>query len=183
MPPTTTRRRPTASKPKAVRAQPTVIDEEGAEVVDLPGIVDHTVPFERDGEVEEHTFRAQPRMSYKRMADIVRARRSDDGVDALAAFERMIRPALLDDDGTPAKWKAEVRGGVFVDPEGNERPTEDLVDVLAFEAGSSKRRWIALLDQDDEVDVELDDIAGFYEVLVEAASDRPTRRPSRSSRR
>ena len=183
MPQTTTRRRTTASKPKAVRAEPVVIDEQGAEVVDLPGLVEHNVPFERDGEREEHTFRARPRMSYKRMADIVKARRGGDGVAALAVFERMIRPALIDTDGVPAKWKAELEDGYFVDHEGRERPAADLADLLAFDAGSSKRRWLHLLDDDDEVEVELDDITDFYEALVEAASDRPTQRPSRSSAR
>lgn len=179
MPQTTTRRRPSgATKPKAVAA-PAVVDEDGAEILDLPGLVEHTVPFERDGELEEHLFRAQPRMSYKRMADIVKARRSGDGVAALAVFERMIRPALVDTDGTPAKWAPTVEDGVFVDPDGNERPAADVTNVLAFEAGSSRRRWQHLLDVDDEVEVELDDITAFYEVLVEAASDRPTQRPSR----
>ena len=180
MPNTTTRRRP-ATRAKAV--QPAVVDEDGAEVVDLPGLVEHMVPFDRDGDREEHTFRARPRMSYKRMADIVRARKSGDGVDALAVFERMIRPALLDTDGVPAKWKPEVEDGVFVDPDGKERPVADLADVTAFDAGSSRRRWIHLLDVDDEVEVELDDITDFYEALIEAASDRPTQRPSRSSAR
>lgn len=175
MPNTTTRRRP-AAKPKTA---PAVVDEDGAEVLDLPGLVEHTVPFERDGELEEHLFRAQPRMSYKRMADIVKARRSGDGVAALAVFERMIRPALVDTDGVPAKWQPVIKDGVFVDPDGNERPAADAADLLAFEAGSSKRRWIHLLDVDDEVEVELDDITKFYEVLVEEASDRPTQRPSR----
>lgn len=183
MPPTTTRRRTGgAAKPKAT-TQPAVIDEDGAEVVDLPGLIEHTVPFERDGEREDHTFNARPRMSYKRMADIVKARRSGDGVDRLAVFERMIRPALVDTDGVPAKWAAEVEDGYFTDPDGKERPVADLPDLVAFEAGSSRRRWIHLLDLDDEVEVELDDITSFYEALVEAASDRPTQRPSRSSAR
>lgn len=182
MPPTTTRRRTSSAKPKAV-SQPAVIDEDGAEVVDMPGLIEHTVPFERDGEREEHLFRARPRMSYKRMADIVKARRGGDGVAALAVFERMIRPALIDTDGVPAKWKAEIEDGYFVDPDGNERPVADLADLLSFEAGSSKRRWLHLLDDDDEVEVELDDITDFYEALVEAVSDRPTQRPSRSSAR
>lgn len=178
----TTRRRPSGGpKPKVVRspAPAAVVDEDGAEIVDMPGFVEHTVPFFRDDVREDHTFRALPRMSYKRMADIVKARRSGDGVDALAVFERMIRPSLLDNDGVPAKWQPTVEDGVFVDPYGNERPAADLPELLAFEAGSSRRRWIHLLDVDDEVEVELDDITELYEKLIEAASDRPTQRPSR----
>ncbi|SHL53155.1 hypothetical protein SAMN05443637_13518 [Pseudonocardia thermophila] len=191
MPQTTTRRRRPATKTTtpaktaaaSAPAEQDDYDETVAAVVDLPGTVVHTVQFERDGVVEEHTFTARPRMTYKRMADIVKARRSGDGVDALAAFERMIRPALLDDDGTPANWEPEVRGGVFIDPDGNERPVEDLQELLAFENGSSRRRWIHLMDKDDYVDVEMGEISDFYERLFEEASERPTQRPSRSSRR
>lgn len=173
MPNTTTRRRPGGTaKPKAVAA-PAVINEDGAEI-DEPGLLQHTVLFSRDGEVEEHVFNARPEMSYKRMQDIVRARRSGDGVDALAIFERMIRPSMIDTDGTPAKWKPEIEDGMFVDPHGDERPVSELADMTAFEAGSSRRRWIYLIDVDDELDVKLPEIEKLYEALVEASAARPT---------
>lgn len=169
---TPTRRRPA---PKKARPEPVVIDEDGAEVDD--NLVTFSVTFDRDGEPEEHTFSARPRFGYKQMVDSARGRKAG-GVEALLLFERMIRPALLNDDGTPAKWSPRPKGGEFEDWTGEVHPTSELADLLEFEAGSSRRRWIALMDDDDELQVDISQITDAYEKLVEAAAERPTQRRS-----
>lgn len=177
MPPVTTRATP-RRKPAAPR-HPTVIDEDGRTVdEDLPEPVEFTVEFERDGEPEPHTFLARPRLTYKRMTDAARGQKTQ-GVGAVLLFEKLIRPALLDTDGVPAKWTAELEDGQFVDPDGETRDLSDLPGLLEFKAGSSKRRWLHLMDDDDDVEVELDAIADAYELLVGKAGSRPTRKSSR----
>lgn len=141
--------------------------------------VEFSVTFDRDGEEETHTFSARPRLTYKRMADAAKGQKSK-GVEAILLFERLIRPALLDTDGTPSKWTVEPYDGMFVDPNGDERPLSELAEVEAFDAGSSRRRWLHIMDDDDELEVELEQITGVYEKLIEATSDRPTRRLRRS---
>ncbi len=177
MPAAQTRRRPTPAKPVKARPQPVVIDESGAEV-DEPGLIEVTVTFDRDGVDEVHTFQARPRLGYKQMRDSGEARRKG-GEHLLRMLERMIRPALLDNDGTPAKWEPEIEDGQFADPvTGELRPVKDLPEVTAWEAGSSRARWLYLMDDDDDLQVDVDQIVGVYEQLVEAASDRPTQRRS-----
>jgi hypothetical protein len=170
MPATTTTRK------RAVRAAsvtPTVIDSDDVEV--LPAPVEFTVTF-------QHTFRARPRMTYKRIREVMKAQRGG-GIESLTVFENMIRRALLDDDGVPAKWEPEYEGKGkerrLVGPGGDLLPIEDLPDLQALEAGSSRRRWQHLMDVDDELEVELEEIQAAYETLVEAVSDRPTQSSSR----
>lgn len=170
---TTTTRKRTTAKPRS-RPTPTAADED-AEIDE--GLVTHTVAFKRDGEVEEHTFSARPQFGYKQMADSAKARK-DGGLGAVLLFERFIRPSLLNNDGTPAKWEPSPQGGEFVAPDGETRPMSELPELLEFESGSSRRRWAALMDDDDELQIDLDEITGFYEALVEATAGRPTQRRS-----
>lgn len=142
---------------------------------DASDTVEFTVTVDRDGDDEDHTFSARPKFSYKRMREAATAQ-AKGGAAALLRFEKMIRPSLCDDDGTPVKWRPEINDGHFIDPNGVERPVVDLEAVLAPEAGSSRRRWAHLMDDDDEVEIELDEIVKAYEVLVGAATERPTRK-------
>lgn len=172
--PTTPRRRSSAPRSSSAPAQPAVIDNEtGAEVDD--GLVEFTVTFDRDGVDEKHTFLAKPKFGYKQMRGAAKGRKAG-GVEAILLFEQFIRPSLLNSDGTPAGWRPEVKGGEFVDPDGETRPASDAGALLEFEAGSSRRRWMALMDDDDDLQVDLDQIASAYETLVEASAERPTQR-------
>jgi hypothetical protein len=171
--PTTTPSRNRTKRPTP--AKPIVIDQDGTELED--GLVTFSITFDRDGEPEEHSFTARPKFGYKQMIDSAKGRKAG-GVETLLLFERMIRPALLNDDGTPAKWQPRPKGGEFEDWNGETRPTSELADLLEFEAGSSRRRWMALMDDDDELQVELDQITDAYEKLIEVAAERPTQRRS-----
>ncbi len=177
MPTAPTRRRATPAKPPKPREQPIVIDETGAEV-DEPGLIEVTVTFQRDDEDEIHKFNARPVLGYKQMQDSVKAR-SKGGEHLIRMLERMIRPALVNNDGTPAKWQPDIEDGHFTDPiTGDLRPVKELAEVTAWEAGSSRARWLYLMDEDDELQVDVKEIYDVYEQLVEAASDRPTQRRS-----
>lgn len=166
------------------RTRRTTKTADEAEVVEiLPAPIERQVMFWRDDDEEPHTFRARPRLTYKRMSDMAKAEHAG-GAERIRMLERMIRPSLVDDDGTPAKWQPEVEEGEFVDPSGDTRPVSELAALLEFEAGSSRRRWVHLMDRDDEVEIETEEVVGLYEKLVEASSgNRPTRRSSSSSRR
>lgn len=171
MPTTTPRRRPV----KAV----TTGDATVTDIDDAPPPTEFTVEFERDGEPEVHTFRARPRFTFKRMNEAAKAAR-DGGLDAVLRFEKMIRPSLVNNDGTPARWMPVIEDGEFEDWNGDVHDAADLPALLEADAGSSKRRWAHLMDDDDDLEISVEEIVKVYELLVGAATDRPTRR-SKSS--
>ena len=135
----------------------------------------------RRTEQETHEFAARPEVSYKDSKGVALASKVKNDAGALLIFERLIRNCLLDDDGTPAHWAPEVDDGRFLDPEGVERDATELNKVLDPAAGSSLRRWIYLMDHPDNEDlsVQLKQIADVWEFLVAEAAGRPTRRSSR----
>jgi hypothetical protein len=148
--------------------------------VDKAPIVEFSVGFVRDGVEEVHEFAARLRVSY---ADTVGLVKNQGGEGALPYLDRMIRRSLVDDDGTPAKWRPEASDGKVVAPDGTEVDIADAQKYTAFEAGSSRRRWVQLMEHDDDVEVELEQIMQVFEYLAsEAAEGRPTSRSSRSSR-
>jgi hypothetical protein len=142
--------------------------------------VEFSIGFVRDGVEETHEFTARPRMSY---ADTVGLVKNQKGPLALPFLDRMVRRSLIDDDGTPVKWEPEPVDGKITAPDGTEVDIADTVNYQAFEAGSSRRRWVHLMETDDDVEIELEQIMQVFEYLVsEAAEGRPTSRSSRSSR-
>lgn len=165
------------ARKRPVKAVPAVVTVDDGTEDDLSEPVEHTVTFLRDGEDEPHTFLARPEFDYKIMYQAVTAG-SKNGPMAIKRFENMIRPSLLDDDGVPSKWQPERTddGNHFTDPDGNQRPIDDLPSLLAPDAGSSRRRWRHLMDEDDELRIRTEEVVRFYEVLIEAATGRPTQR-------
>ncbi len=47
-------------------------------------------------------------------------------------------------------------------------------EFLKFESGSSRRRWLYLIEQDDELIVDAEDVAKAFEWMIEEAANRPT---------
>lgn len=137
------------------------------------------VVFLRDGVEEEHEFTAVPRLSYADMVGMGLGMHGEghEGL-MLTTMDRALRRALVDDDGTPARWRPEItERGTFTDPNGDEVPEDLLPQYTAFEAGSSRRRWAALMDDDDEVTVEIEQIGELFRDLIrEASAGRPTKR-------
>lgn len=143
--------------------------------------------FLRDGTEERHEFAARPRMGWQDVQGLMPllAATSPDGkgVDprALRSVDRLIRRALVNDDGTPEKWAPAIVDGHFSDPNGDHAPQELLPAYEAFDAGSSRRRWAYLMDVDDELTVEPEQIMQLMSDLIEVASDRPLSRSEPST--
>lgn len=137
--------------------------------------VDFSIEFVRDGVAENHEFSASPRTTYGDILGLIKNQDDESGL-ALRYLDRMIRRALIDTDGTPAKFRPNVEDGHFTDPTGNRTAATELPKVVTFEAGSSRRRWIQLMEKDDDVEVEIEQIAEVFEYLAQEASTRPTTR-------
>lgn len=135
--------------------------------------------FLRDGVEERHEFTARPAMGWQDVRGLVPLLGgTDTGLSehAVRVIEKLIRRVLTNGDGTPERWTPTVVDGHFTDPNGDHTPVELLPGYEAFEAGSSRRRWVHLMENDDDITVEPDQIVELLNDLVEAASARPTRR-------
>jgi len=66
----------------------------------------------------------------------------------------------------------------FTGPDGEPYAWDELDRFTKYEAGSSRRRWSELMDNEDDLVVDAEVISGVFEHLVGLAAARPTRRPS-----
>jgi hypothetical protein len=151
--------------------------------------------FIRDGVEETHEFVAWPGMGWQDVRGLIPllGGKKDDDVLTQAAvrvIDRLIRRSLDNRDGTPEKWEPvpipppgsdpddpDVVKSHFTAPNGDHVPMDLVEGYLAFDAGSSRRRWVKLLDEDDDITVDPDQIIQLMADLLEAASNnRPTTR-------
>lgn len=139
----------------------------------VPPAVPFSVDFERDDTVETHHFTARPKLLFGPMVGMVKHGDSGDA-RALTNLHRMIRQMLVNDDGTPERWKPTITDGHFTAPDGTHTDVEQLPKLLAFDAGSSRRRWTHLMEYDDHVEVDFAVIQDMFEYLVEQVANRPT---------
>lgn len=113
---------------------------------------------------------------------------NDDGVPAKWS------PEPLPQDTTPAMVVSSVEGWpeasgelatveqpereeAYRGPDGAIYPLSDeqtLAKFSAYDAGSSRRRWIYLIEQDDDVTVDADDLVEMSRWLIGLAANRPT---------
>jgi hypothetical protein len=140
-----------------------------------------TMIFVRDGVEEPHEFTARPTMGWQDMRGLVpllggQSKDMDQELagHAVRVIDRLVRRALRNDDGTPEKWHPTVVDGHFTAPNGDHTPESLLSGFEAFEAGSSRRRWVHLMEEDDEVTIELDQMVALMEDVIAAVGDRPT---------
>jgi hypothetical protein len=68
----------------------------------------------------------------------------------------------------------EVPEAQFLAPDGTVHPLRDADKFLAVEAGSSRRRWVELMDGDNDLIVEAKTIMKLWQWLVKESADRPT---------
>lgn len=157
------------------------------QVAEQAAPVDFSVDFVRELEedgvtkkiVETHEFTARPAMAY---GDVLGLAANEESPRALQFLDRIIRRALLNDDGTPEKWTPYVHDDHFNDPvDGHRTHVDDLPAFESFESGSSRRRWARLINAED-VFVEMRQVTEVLEFLSEEAAGRPTSRSARSSR-
>lgn len=62
----------------------------------------------------------------------------------------------------------------FLAPDGTVHPWRDAEKYDAFEAGSSRRRWVELMDGDNDLTVEAKTIMKLWQWLVSESAERPT---------
>lgn len=155
-----------------------------------PPVHEFAMIFKRDGVRERHEFLAEPRMDWQNLRGLMYLMdsRRGEGIDpkALAQIDRLIRRSLVNHDGTPERWKANIVSEDsgepwFTDPNGDHTPAEMLPVYEAFEQGSSRRRWMHLMDNDDEVTVESEQILSLMKDLMEASGKDRTKNSAASS--
>lgn len=138
-------------------------------------------PFEftvlRDEVPETHGFQARITADVTGLAKVFEAMKGD-GSDAIPQIMRMIARALDNKDGVPARWRLEPLADPVPDawdsgetnssaqarfkgPDGTIYPWEESKRFTAFEAGSSRRRWLALAD-DDEIAARAEDLVDLF---------------------
>jgi len=140
--------------------------------------------FMRDDEPEEHQFRARVVTDIGSLLVALNASRRDNTGKAVQGAALIIARMLDNKDGTPARWSpepldppedaAEDWEAKFRAPDGNTWPMGEAEKFTRFEAGSSRRRWLYLMEEDDEVVVDAKDLMALMEWLVRMAAGRPT---------
>lgn len=102
----------------------------------------------------------------------------NDGAAAAEAYYRTIAKMIDNYDGIPAGWEptplpqaeGDERGTVFRIPWGSDKgtlvPMENADAYLSSEVHSSRRRWLHLMEQDDDAVVEFSDLSELFEWLV-----------------
>jgi hypothetical protein len=139
----------------------------------------------RGDEIETHHFIALlGKIDAGGLITALRAAEQEDGGKALSAYFRTIARVLDNRDGIPAEWAPEVRDkpegderpDVFRVPYGDRRgelvPVSEAPEYLKSEVHSSRRRWIHLLEKDDDAIVSLEDLTAIFEWVIAEASGK-----------
>lgn len=97
----------------------------------------------------------------------------------LLSMVSMIAKFMDDKDGTPTNWSpvelarkkneepdAPLR---FRAPDGRIHPMDKAPDFLAIRAGSSRKRWLHLMNKDEDASVEMESLTKLLEFLMELA--------------
>lgn len=158
--------------------------------------------FYRDDEPEIHMFKAYPVLDAGSLNLTMGAGSQPEKV--IEGMVRSVRKMLADDDGTPANWTlaryeaaleehddgsdeyaAEVDSAPVLDEDApplcrgiNGEPIEweQAQKLMLPEAGSSRRRFVHLMDVDDDLVLEAEQLRTVYQKLIGRAGKRPTRR-------
>lgn len=133
----------------------------------------------RDGVEEEHEFTVSPRVHFGDILGLINAsaRRNatqEQQLEAIPYMIRLLRRAMVNTDGTPEKWtpkvvKGDDDGDYFTAPDGRYLPAAQVPFFTAFDVGSSRRRWVGLLLDDDDVEIEEEQIIEAMHWIVSLA--------------
>lgn len=139
----------------------------------------------RDDGVEEQTFNLVAKTmdigAASRVMRLVARADSEEAADAhaLLSMVALIGKFMDDTDGTKAKWapvalgpkKGEVEGAPkrFRGPDGRIHTWDKAEGFLAHDKGSSRRRWLYLMDEDEDASVDLDALTKLLQFLMEIA--------------
>lgn len=106
---------------------------------------------------------------------------SDEAADAkaLLAMISLISKFMDDSDGTGATWvPVELKPRAsdtpdspkrFRGPDGRPHPWDKAESFLDLAKGSSRRRWLHLMNEDEDASVEIDDLTQLLQFLMELA--------------
>lgn len=117
------------------------------------------------------------------IAALMAAERKDAG-KAAEAYYRTIAKMVDNNDGIPAGWTPEPlaqaegdeRAPMFRVPWGDDKgalvPMKDADAYLESEVHSSRRRWLYLMEQDDDAVVEFSDLSEVFEWLIAQSTEK-----------
>ena len=117
------------------------------------------------------------------IAAMVAAQRKDAGA-AAEAYYRTIAKMIDNTDGIPANWEptalpqqpGDERPAVFRVPWGADKgvmlPMENAEAYLGTEVHSSRRRWLDLMERDDDAIVEFTDLTELFEWLIAQSTEK-----------
>lgn len=102
--------------------------------------------------------------------------------NALPGMIRLIGQHMANDDGVPATWefkempskKDEPDVIRFRAPTGKILPVEKASEYTDPTKGSSRRRWLYLMNEDESAEIEIETIQGLLKYVTEVAAKRPT---------
>jgi hypothetical protein len=141
------------------------------------------------GEPQEewHEFTARPQSDAGDLAAL--SATGDDGLAQMNVVVRMIKKMVINSDGVPEQWQPtelnapdplpEDYEPKFRGPDGNIYPMDQAVKFTEPHKGSSRRRLMHLL-YEDEATVDINDLSEMLKDMMGKASGRPTTAPSRS---
>jgi hypothetical protein len=114
---------------------------------------------------------------------LIAAERKDAG-KAAEAYYRTISKMVDNNDGIPANWgpeplpqeEGDERPQVVRIPWGSDKgslvPMENAEAYIASEVHSSRRRWLHLMEVDDDAIVEFSDLSELFEWLIAQSSEK-----------
>lgn len=150
-----------------------------------------------DGSTRVHSFRLIPIIPAGHVTAIMDAL-DDEAEKTFGLIARLLTRVLDNADGVPAKWElnefADPDEGddgydpddvqlYFVGPDNEPHPVDEAAKYTAFDAGSSRRRWAALMDPANEDDaVHIQDMVDIAKWVVGLSIDRPTQARASSTK-
>lgn len=141
----------------------------------------------RDDEVVTHTFTALlGKVDAGGLLGALRAVEQNDGAKAAAAYYKTIARVIDNADGIPHGWKPEAlpktdgvidnRPPSFRVPYGQAKgeiwPMDRAQEYLESEVHSSRRRWLYLMEEDDDAIVDFEDLNKIFEWIIAEASGK-----------
>lgn len=145
------------------------------------------IPFEfsylRDEVVEKQTFQLLDKTLDINAANAVLAAATSD-TRALPALIGLVTKYMDDKDGTGLRWEPVEVGAKktedppvkrFRGPDGKLHEWAKAETFLRPEAGSSRRRWVQLMEHDDDASVDQEALVKLLEFVVEVGGKDRTR--------
>lgn len=144
-----------------------------------------TFGFHRNGEVATEQFTALiGKVDAGGLMSALRSVEERDDVGAATALYRVISRVLDNSDGIPSRWEPEAvrqeegdnRPPVFRSPYGVTKgdliPMSEAGEYLNSEVHSSRRRWLHLMERDEDAIVDFEDINKIFEWIIQESSGK-----------